>query len=167
MITASSRIRSSVTFAKDIDAGSSCVFDNIFDRMPVVAKTFVDRMMPGDDWSTSDKEDAFCCISEWLMDNRDWVFPENAKCWCNIHKQECPVFFGDAVWSVLDPEDEIEDSDSFSSEVRPLSIALAGVTCKAWSAAGAQFRIPAKPLSQLGSQSAGSELNGCKKTLPS
>ena len=63
------------------------------------------------------------------------------KVLCNIHKQECPVFSGDAVWSVLDPEDEIEDSDSFSSEVRPLSIALAGVTCKAWSAAGAQFRF--------------------------
>ena len=139
-----------VAVACAADAGQSCVFGDMFERMPEAGVAFVEQMQPLEWWSKEDKREAYADLRGWFMENRTWLYGGDPQAWCYVHEKQCPCF----PRSALDACTQASSSSGLPSEGvemevkvaepepfrQPLRIELAGVTCKGWSSAGVQGR---------------------------
>ena len=68
-----------------------CIFENILDRLPPVAKDWTAAAMPKAGSSAAQKASAMTAIQEWLFDNRGWIFSSESSSWCRSHQCDCTV----------------------------------------------------------------------------
>jgi len=104
---------------------SMCVHANMIHRLPRKARRHIERELPPPDASVDTRRDAYSAIALWLLENRQWVFPADAKAECSTHGKQC--FANGIMWV---PEDQRESPD------RPSIWNISGLTCHAWSAEG-------------------------------
>ena len=112
----------------DLDHGSSCSTGNMLHRLPKLARRYIRRAMPAEDAPGENKLEAHSHIHAWLLENRRWVFPRNAKARCSVHNRKCYVH------SIM--MQDIGTSSVSARRGRRLILNTAGVTCHAWSAEG-------------------------------
>ena len=114
--------------ATEVDAGNSCVFADLEDRLTEDAREQLNTYMPKEDDTKEVKELAFQMIRQWVAHNRMHLFHEHATAYCLVHHKECPV---------------LTSSYDLSADryPRPLRMSVAGTTCVGWSSAGKQERF--------------------------
>lgn len=134
-----------VEMSEKFDCSDSCVFSDILDRLPEVARS---RMLAGvaaDDAPRLDKTAAFADLAQWLDDNRAWCFDPTLTCSCLVHKKNCNVVPSQALDQATDHtafgmasdgDGAGSSGDSISSPTFRLRINCAGVSCLPWTQEG-------------------------------
>ncbi|CAE7249881.1 unnamed protein product [Symbiodinium sp. CCMP2592] len=115
--------RVQVELARSIEAvlqdHERCHFEDILHRLPQSGQDWIAAASPQKGANKKERSDAYAAIADWLMQNRSWLFSENATAFCCVHQRHCPVhqcLLGD--------------------KEQRLRINVAGVTCHAWSSEG-------------------------------
>ena len=114
--------------AEKVDAGESCVFSELEERLSLEMREILDGMMPVDGQSSEEKELAYADMHQYLFRNCVRLFNPLTTSQCLVHGRECRT-------SV--PEG---DRDAEGLPV-PLLLHFAGTTCTGWSSAGKQERF--------------------------
>ena len=70
------------------DKGQSCVFNNLLDRLCPIAQVWIRNSAPGKGKSREEAADAMRAITEWMFDNRRWIFIDTSP--CVMHGKSCP-----------------------------------------------------------------------------
>ena len=78
-------------FISSLHNNSICVFDDLNDRLPETARAVLDNMTPKQKISSKEAADLYRNMSEWLMENRAWVFAQENSCQCLVHDRRCRV----------------------------------------------------------------------------
>ncbi|CAK9029031.1 Uncharacterized protein (Fragment) [Durusdinium trenchii] len=81
--------------------------------------------MPPPNATLEQRRDAFGSIVQWVQQNAEMLFPDNATSWCYAHGQECPAH----------PLCRPRQTPFYQ---RPLMICCAGVSCLPWTSEGSQ-----------------------------
>lgn len=106
-------------------AGRGCVFGDILDRLPKLGQEWIESAMPPPNATLEQRRDAFGSIVQWVQQNAEMLFPDNATSWCYAHGQECPAH----------PLCRPRQTPFYQ---RPLMICCAGVSCLPWTSEGSQ-----------------------------
>ena len=136
--------------AKEEDAGQSCVFSDLEDRLPDDAKFALQNLAPDPDSNKLEKAAAYTRIWEYLHDNRQACFNQFSTCFCLVHQKHCRINPG----AIQDPDSQSQDPFQSSPGTttvptgpwQPFNLNVAGTVCKGWSFAGskAQFSHPSE-----------------------
>ena len=70
-----------------VDGG--CVFGDILGRLPPIAQAWIQSARPDPDATLEVARAAYATIRQWVWDNREWLFPDDARCWCEKHAAAC------------------------------------------------------------------------------
>ena len=123
------------------DGGRGHVLGDYMERLTPAAIQFVNAATPEQDAPRAVKEQAHLEITQWLMDNRKWIFAGKAPCAAH-GGNECPVHprFPSAMGADGDPssQSESESDDSEDYQRRKLYINTSGMSCTDWSTAGSR-----------------------------
>ena len=121
----------------------SCVFNNIFHRLPPHAQEEIAQALPDKQTSRMDAASRLTELATWLLSNRSNIFNiSHSHCHCEHHDRLCPVYPAPLArkdtrqdWTSLrvGPRDD-------SDERRPARASVAGIVCVADSSAGARRR---------------------------
>ena len=137
-------------WATEVDNGKSCVFDDLFDRLPPWARVWVEGAVPAADASPEVAVAAHTDIFQYLHKHRELIFPRTAVSPCLVHGKDCCVDVLSAFQEQQvreakeltakqarfeDVDAEVDVADPVS---RPWVISGAGTTCVGWSPAGKQ-----------------------------
>ena len=114
-----------VAISNQCHGSNLCVHSNMIDRLPRKARRHIKRELPPPGAWVEARRAAYAELAQWLLDNRKWVFPADAKAGCSVHGKEC--FANGIMWV---PELQRDAPD------RPSVWNIAGLTCHAWSAEG-------------------------------
>ena len=133
-----------------VDENSCCLFDSILDRLPPIARSWVDSATPDEPCSSASAADAHADILLWLQEHKSMAFPFNATSKCLTHGGRCFVnpLLAMAKRSKEKQQREakrLRRSDSSSSAQAstsaPLVMNNAGTTCTGWTPAGKTLRF--------------------------
>ena len=80
------------SLADNLDSSTTCVFEDLLDRLPPDAQKCLEKMKPDDKASTEEKCIAYNDIRDWLHDNRKWCYPPDAESYCIVHQKMCKAF---------------------------------------------------------------------------
>ena len=61
------------SLAENLDDSTTCVFEDLLDRLPKAAQKCLIKMMPSDKATIEEKRLAYSDIRSWLHDNRKWI----------------------------------------------------------------------------------------------
>ena len=147
------------------DAGASCVFQDLNDRLHPDAKAWLESIAPTKKTTLPAAKAANVELKRFLETCSTWVFDQKATSECVVHKQKCPAYPLAAytkLWALRDasceqpPIKKIKGGTqpqawwerlAFESNTEdepdkplPLSISFAGLTCTDYSALGKQAR---------------------------
>ena len=75
-----------------LSRGQICVMQDLNDRLPVEARQVLDAMLPDEKVSSAECAAAYRNMQNYLIDNKDWIFPDGACSWCCVHEKQCPLF---------------------------------------------------------------------------
>ena len=79
--------------SRESQAGQQhCHFEDILHRLPENAQRYIAAATPPKTASKADRMAAFASISDWVMQNRSWLFSKDAESHCCVHNR--PVPFG-------------------------------------------------------------------------
>eukprot|EP00439_Symbiodinium_sp_Y106_P049334 s354_g6.t1 len=126
--------RLQVALSCTFEKGLRCHFDDILHRLPVEGRQWIAAASPGKQASKAERFEAYKCIADWVMTNRNMLFSVDAQSPCMVHHrhtkgrvEQCPVH----------PSPPPPTADSVAG-ARRIRVCVAGVTCHAWSAEGSQ-----------------------------
>jgi hypothetical protein len=136
------------------NAGSQCcVLNDLMDRLPGVARSWVDAAAPGPTTPVDRAIAAYKDILQWLDCNREWVFPTDAQANCSAHGCSCYVHPSSVLShggvSCATPcskkrrgVDHSEALEARADDVgeRPLIMNSAGTSCTGWTPTGKCLR---------------------------
>ena len=133
--------------ARMYDAGKSCVFNDMRDRLVPVAREWLDAATPNKGCTIDVAKQAYSDITEWMMENRSWIFSQRSP--CLVHKKLCPVhpfYAGDTHGKRLrrsssEASSSRYDGEQSTSSQRPLYVSTSGMTCVGWSAVGRNLQF--------------------------
>ncbi|CAE7036856.1 unnamed protein product [Symbiodinium sp. CCMP2592] len=128
-----------------------CVMGDLNDRLPPEARSLLDAMLPTEKVGKGELVKAYESMGQYLMDNRAWLFPRDAKSPCSVHGRGCFVF-PQCSPPVEAPVLRRRRTKSGSAEpglctepicagTAQLRINLAGTTCCGWSSAGKSLQF--------------------------
>ena len=129
-----------------------CVMSDLNDRLAPVACTLLDSMIPKGKVPKEQITEAYGSLLQYLIDNREWLYPANALSYCEVHQGQCPLFPERVIPGMplrpfkrlkskarLDVEGEASDMEEGSAsgvdQSEKLHINMAGTTCCGRSAA--------------------------------
>ena len=78
--------------SENFDAGSSCVFQNLQDRLPSWVSEWIEAVAPAGTSSLEAAIKANKDILQFLLDKRSDVLDADSKCYCVVHDRPCPVY---------------------------------------------------------------------------
>ena len=114
-----------------------CVFQDMLARLPQTAQLWIESAKPDPDASMESAREAYSVVRQWVFENRDWIFPDDAESWCCRHMKQCPAHpLLQASQSMAAPA----VASKASMGQRPLMVNCAGVSCLPWTAEGSQRR---------------------------
>ena len=116
--------------SETFDSSRSCVFNEIADRIPVVAKEWLEQARPHNSDHKGKTMESNRVIRQWLDDNKDWIFSGGASCKCIVHKRDCLAHFR---MPHIPDDSELSPPEGSRSQWR---ITCGGVTCLPWSSEG-------------------------------
>ena len=114
------------------EGSGGCVFADLKDRLPRVAQDWIAEALPSSQAGIEDQRAAYACIRNWIAENREWLFPDDATSWCLTHKRMCPAH-------PLLPQPACAGEAARTND-RRLMVNCAGVSCLPWTAEGSQKR---------------------------
>lgn len=132
--------------SKEKHDSKTCVMNDIFSRLPQVARDYIHAALPHASLSKEKKKEAMTAIDDWIKRNRAWLYPRSATSACLVHGGNCPVRMHRfakymASGPELDSIPKLGESqahvDQMLKEIkigedRPILVNSAGVTCVAW-----------------------------------
>ena len=122
-------------------------------RLPAEARFLLDAMLPTEKVTKDELVKAYGSMQQYLMENRAWLFPMDAKSTCCVHGKECFVFpqcaSETATATVLKRRRTKSRGDDIPrvcsgapcANAGRLRINLAGTTCCGWSSAGKKLQF--------------------------
>ena len=131
--------------AHQLDAGGSCVFGDIMDRLPEAALA---RIMATLESCSVDKDDsdggaapvpeltaeAYQEIDSYLKQNSDCIFNVEETSACSVHGKECPVH---PLSQLMYPKGSRTRRPTVAQAAsRPFAMCIAGVSCIPWTTEG-------------------------------
>lgn len=123
---------------------SCCIFRDVLDRLPALARHWVKAARPSTSDSRHQIVEALDSIQLWLMQNRSWVFDGSLSCRCETHQADCHVSGLALFHNSSDLQSRvcgIIDVDGDAAVMaRPLIANVAGTSCLGWTRAGKQAR---------------------------
>ncbi|CAE7378643.1 unnamed protein product [Symbiodinium sp. CCMP2592] len=143
-------------YISSLHNNSVCLFGDLNDRLPTAARQLLDSMIPETKVTPAEAKQAYSNMSQWLMENRAWVFAPAGTSPCLIHGTDCPLVksvepastspatpppkrrrlsFSESDTSKMDVAGE-EESVPLAPASSFLRVNLAGTTCTGWSSAG-------------------------------
>ena len=106
--------------ALDYFEGTMCVFQDVIDHAVEAISTWLRATQPPKEASPESAREQYAVILEWLVANRSWAFPSDARASCRVPKAKR----------------QRTTAKSTHSSRRPLALNVAGVTCDGWSTMG-------------------------------
>ncbi|CAE7578483.1 unnamed protein product [Symbiodinium sp. CCMP2592] len=146
-------------YISSLHNNSVCLFGDLKDRLPTAARQLLDSMIPETKVTPAEAKQAYSNMSQWLMENRAWVFAPAGTSPCLIHGTDCPLVksvepastspatpppkrrrlsFSESDTSKMDfaVASGEEESVPLAPASSFLRVNLAGTTCTGWSSAG-------------------------------
>ena len=74
------------------DAGASCVFSNLLDRLPQMHREWISEAGPTKEMDIDEARKANQVIEQFVSRQGASMFPHHATCYCELHRQRCPAF---------------------------------------------------------------------------
>ena len=71
------------------DSPPSCVFHDIADRIPDHGRARISANLPDTDCCRDRKVECKYDLLQYLLENREWLFPTDARSHCCFHNQHC------------------------------------------------------------------------------
>ena len=77
--------RLQVALSCTFEKGLRCHFDDILHRLPVEGRQWIAAASPGKQASKAERFEAYKCIADWVMTNRNMLFSVDAQSPCMVH----------------------------------------------------------------------------------
>ncbi|CAE7667911.1 unnamed protein product [Symbiodinium sp. CCMP2456] len=87
--------RLQVALSSTLEAGQRCHFEDILHRLPLEGRQWIAAASPRRQASKSERGEAYKCIADWVMANRNMLFSVNAESQCVVHHRRLQETFGD------------------------------------------------------------------------